>query len=633
MQHGARLQAWRGIKKGAGMQNIAFDTETTGLKPHGTDRRMFAYSTATESGAVQVVRLDGLDGLGEGEGLRRLRNFWQLAEMGAIVPVMHNSKFDLAFSEKALGRRLAEGVRFHDTLLLSHVLRSDHPGHGLKDLAWDYGGFPKDDERAVKRYLRGGAEDYSKVPPSIMQRYQVADADRTMFLLLFMLPRVEAVQKWKEAYEWECKLVPVTLRMEERGFMVDRGRCLRQADRLRAGAMQVLDEVERLYGQRVDLTDNTIRRIVFHEMKLPVLARTETGLPSVKKEILGELATGPAKGNRLLDLIVKYKSWRRGASVLEGYLEHANEEGIIHPSIHTCRARTGRESCSEPNLQNVERAGDLTNPYPIGARKVFRPRPGFVHFHIDYAGIELRLLVHYSRDDVLVEELNRPGGDPHLLAARIFYPQFTDAEMAAYGRSVPGYLAAGIDAHEKGSDEYSTLRGLAKGTNFAVPYGAGAKKASLSLMLPAELGSKRFARYKGEFPGLVNLSREVGGWVRKDGGVTTTMGRFLHVSKAEAYVGTNYLIQGTAAEVLKRSQVRVAALLSTATGGEVQILLPIHDEIIIEYPRKRLAEARGLFRQVREIMVDFPMFNVPLEIDLKVATTDWADKRKFRLEE
>lgn len=618
------------------MACIAYDTETTGLKPWNKGgARMFAYSTATEAGALSVVRLDGKDGLPEGAGLQRLRAFWDRVERGHFVPVMHNSKFDLAFTEKALGKRLAEGVRFHDTYLLSHVLRNDHPGHGLKALAWDYGGIPYDDEQEVKRYTRGQEDpNYAEVPPAIMKKYQERDADRTMFLFLFMEPKVGAVPKWQEAYEWELRLVPPTMRMEQRGFMVDRQRCRLQAERLRAQVMRTLDEAAEVYGNRIDLgKDGLIRDILYRDRKLPVLKRTDTGLPSVERDVLVQLARGPAKGDRLLDLIVRYKAWQRGDSILLGYLEHADDEGIIHPSINTCQAITGRESCSDPNLQNVERAGDLSNPYPIGARKVFRPRPGFVHFHIDYSGIELRLLVHYSRDQILVDELHRPGGDPHLLAARIFYPSFTSEELAEWGEAVPGYIAAGIDAYDKESDEFDTLRGLAKGTNFAVPYGAGAKKAAASLMLPAVIGSRRFAIYKAEFPGLVGLSREVSGWVHKDGGVTTQLGRFIRVSKAQAYTGTNYLIQGTAAEILKRSQVRVAKLLQEATGGEVQILLPIHDEIIIEYPRKRLAEARGLFRKVREIMVDFPQFNVPLEVDIKLAANDWAGKAKFKLEE
>ena len=101
----------------------------------------------------------------------------------------------------------------------------------------------------------------------------------------------------------------------------------------------------------------------------------------------------------------------------------------------------------------------------------------------------------------------------------------------------------------------------------------------------------------------------------------------------KAYMGTNYLIQGTAAQILKRAQVRVEALLDELTGGEAQILLPIHDEIVIEYPREMLGEAKYVMREVRKVMIDFPQFSVPLDVEFDLTTLDWATKHAFSIED
>jgi DNA polymerase-1 len=361
---------------------------------------------------------------------------------------------------------------------------------------------------------------------------------------------------------------------------------------------------------------------------MPVLKSTNGGLPSVDKEVLQELME--EHPHPVLDMVLRYRSWRRGSSILAGYVKEADEGDIIHPNIRTNGARTGRESCARPNLQNVEKTGVLLNPYPVPARKAFRPRPGYVNFHVDYAGIELRLLVHYSRDPKLIAEIKKPGGDPHLLAAKIFYPPMRRVELDRF-RELPESIQRGIRAWDEKSAEFKTLRGASKNCNFARPYGASWRKMCATLGLPEALGKARCARYEQEFPRLVNLSRDISQEVRATGGVETVFGRWLWVPKDKAYVGTNYLIQGTAAEILKRAQVRVHKMLEELTSGEMRLLLPIHDELIVECPAKRLGDAVEVWRKLREAMIDFPQFSVPLEVEVEIAYVDWSKKNPFDL--
>jgi DNA polymerase-1 len=604
---------------------IAYDTETTGLYPHQGDE-MFAWSTCDQEGKIEVIRFDR----DREEALRRLADLWLGSGCG-ITKIMHNAKFDLAMTEKALGCRLAETSAFEDTIIMSHMLRSDHPGHSLKDLAWELAGIPKDDEKAIKAYLRGGKQDYSLVPEELMDPYQRRDARRTMLLYLFFRKKLLREPKLLSCYEWEKKAIIPTMRLEARGFMIDRERCEELADAMEIDAKEALDEVEKEYGRRINIgTDAVIRQVFFMERRYPIISRTESGLPSVTKEVLEKLYA--EHRDPLLRLAIRYKARRRGAKILRGYLECADQTGILHPSIHTLGAgKTGRESSSNPNLQNVEKERKLTNLFPVPARKAFRPRPGFINFHADYKGIELRLLVHYSKDPELVAEVAKPDGDPHLLAARIFYPPWDDSERNEFRQFVIDHpeIVAGIDAFPVKSEEWDGLRDPAKNTNFAVPYGAGWQKASTTLGLPLEIGQKRFEEYRKRFPNLCNMTRNIVSIVKEKGGVETQLGRFLHVPRDKAYMGVNYLIQGTAAEILKRSQVRVHEYLERKTKGACGIILPIHDELVIEWPRKMLAEAPAHWREIRAIMIDFPQFNVPLEISVDASTTDWSQKEPY----
>ena len=82
---------------------------------------------------------------------------------------------------------------------------------------------------------------------------------------------------------------------------------------------------------------------------------------------------------------------------------------------------------------------------------------------------------------------------------------------------------------------------------------------------------------------------------------------------------------------MKRAQNRVDEYLLVATSDEAGVILPIHDELIIEWPRKRLGEAKGCLREVVRRMVDFPMFSVPFEVDVQVSTREWPSKKPFSL--
>lgn len=582
------------------MQVLAYDTETNGPNPHHGNT-MFAYSTADcTTGETDVRRLDG-GAARRAASMHRMQHLFS----GAYELALHNSKFDLLMTEGCLGKQVVPGVRFHDTYLQAHLLMNDHPSHSLKDLGWELCGIPKDDERKVRAWAKGG--DYSKVPEWVMHPYQEGDALRTALLHAFFWGKISKSPKLRELYQVEIDLIEPTMRMEQRGIMLDVPRCRAMVADYTAKAAKVLDDVEAATGRRLNLnTSNHCQWLLYHWAGLPVLARTPTGLPSTDKDNL-LLLRQAHQGNQAIEWLMQYRSWSRGATMLAGYETLAGPGAILHPTIYTCEAATGRESCRNPNLQNVQKAEVLLNPYPVPARMVFRPRPGFVLVLIDYAGIEMRLLVHYADEGELVA-IARSGGDIHEPAARVF---FEDAFINATDPRVR-----------------KSLRNAAKNANFATPYGAGAATVAATLNLPGHVAHIRYMNYRQRFPKLVNLGRTVSQEVNDTGGVTTQFGRFLRVPRDKAYMGLNYKIQGTAAEVLKRAQVRLAGYLRQA-AGPVHMLLPVHDEIILEVPRDRLRDLPDILGGIRERMVAFPEFKVPLDIDVSIATRSWAEKRDY----
>lgn len=590
------------------MKFIAYDTETTGLRPYNGDR-MFAFSTAwiDDAGEIQS-RVYRIDDKSEDKkyALQVLDDLWSDDN---ICPVMHNSKFDVVMTEFALGRDLKERM-FHDTMLMSNILRNNMFSHGLKELAYSLAGISTDDEKEVKRLLRR-YKTYDQVPVEAMNRYQQLDAERTITLFEFFCQKLaESDPSKADVYEWERRLAMTTARMESRGIMIHRQRCTELVADLEAWAQEALDKMRDLMGdpEYSPLKKNAASDMLFDVCGLDPVSLTSGGQNCTDKDVLLELRGK----HEAVDWLLQYRSYTKGIANIQSYLDLADEHDVIHPSINTLGAKaTGRESCQNPNLQNVAKdKGVLKTPYPIPARRSFRPRPGFVNFHIDYAGIEMRIAVDYSGEQELIDIMHA-GGDVHAPGAEMFY----EDEWF----------------NETDKDIRKALRNATKNGNFGIIYGAGLARTAETLLRPIDVIAPRYARYKSRFPKLLGLNDTISAQVKRHGWIETKFGRRLYVPRDKAYVGTNYMIQGTAADLLKRAQVLVDEYLRKELDHAARVLLPIHDEIIVEWPRKLLDVAQYHFARIRELMITFPQIKVPLEIEVDVTTRDWATKHPYPL--
>jgi hypothetical protein len=138
---------------------------------------------------------------------------------------------------------------------------------------------------------------------------------------------------------------------------------------------------------------------------------------------------------------------------------------VVHPTYRPL-LRTGRTSCSGPNVQQVPRDSRF--------RQAFVPRPGHLLLTADYSAIELRALAavcqqRYGRS-VLVEVI-KAGVDPHCYTAGLIlgvppeeFMGWKDDETVA---KVNGVLKP-LRKH------FKEARQAAKAVNFGVPGGLGA---------------------------------------------------------------------------------------------------------------------------------------------------------------
>ena len=607
----------------------AFDTETTGLALYRDDK-VFAFSQCDPAtGEGEVYRED--DTLDFGGKLESLF----LGEDSQLL--MHNAKFDLTAAWQYLGGgdALAEGILdtpFHDTMLMAAIIRNDAT-KSLKPLAWEICGFPQDDAAAIKAFLRGG-DDYSQVPKELMHPYQLADVQRTSILYHYFWPKIKADAKNLWNYQLERSLIVPTIRMESYGMRLN----LKAVDRLLAWLDKEVTEARGIIPHWCNPKSSTnVRKWLFTNepecLGLPVRkVSKKTKEASADKtaltELLGDLRLMENMGGsdaatatgviRSIGALMKHRSYSVGKTTIEKYRELADAGNIIHSTINTHQATTGRESSQDPNLQNVAKPGKAANPYEVPARSCFAPKLGHVNFHVDYAGIEIVLAIQASKEPEMIDLLHRrsqerypnsldPLIDPHALASTVFYPEYTGLDKAAM----------------------KIKRGSAKNGQFCIIYGGGEKKLAMTLVLPWHLGKPASARYKTRFPKIMGLGAALHAELKAAGFITNSFGKKLYMTREKAHAAVNYYIQSDAAIILKIAQVRVDALLRKLTGDRWRLVLPIHDELIISAPREDLRYAPEILQQVRQVMIQIEQMVVPLEVEFGISTASWNEVKEY----
>lgn len=379
----------------------------------------------------------------------------------------------------------------------------------------------------------------------------------------------------------ELPLIDVTATMMNAGILVDQDWLERQCTTWRAELESLATKAFKLTGNAIELdNDAEVAHYLFEEKKLPVFEYRDDGLPSVSDDRLELLANL----NPLPQLVIWYRKIDRLLGEAQSLWDYVDSEtGRVYCELDPLGTATGRFSARNPNLQAISRE----------LRRAFVAPEGHVLLEADFSQIELRVLAELSRDPGLVKSYRR-GEDLHRKTASLV-----------------------LDKPLK--EITATDRALGKKINFAIIYGQTdqglAKELGISL-LDAE---EHIERFMDGYPGVRDWIAATKNRAREQGYVATMFGRRRRLpelaSDDEQAVeralrqAVNAVIQGTAADLNKLALIR----LYQALDDDCQMLLTVHDSVLLEVPEHRADE---IAEQVGEIMVEQPeWFGVPLEVD------------------
>lgn len=200
-------------------------------------------------------------------------------------------------------------------------------------------------------------------------------------------------------YDEKGEKLPNTYEVIEYSFMNDI--IYRGEFDTRKGATLFMNEWKEknphLYDIKVKLKHNYAPVIIGYGVGLKAIEKTAKGVPSVSSDVLVNYA-----GNPVVDDLLEYRRLTKLETFIKSW-EEIQVNDRIYPSFNIT-ARTGRTTCSSPNIQQI--------PQDKNVRNLIEARPGWKIKEQDYSQIELRVASMFS-GDTNMQHAYQSGSDLH----------------------------------------------------------------------------------------------------------------------------------------------------------------------------------------------------------------------------
>lgn len=399
--------------------------------------------------------------------------------------------------------------------------------------------------------------------------------------------------------EVELPLAPLLYRMERAGLKVDPCVLADLSKYLGQELEKLTTQIYELAGREFNIGSPKQVGEVLSELDIVTGRKTSTGRISTSKAVLEELA----QTYELPRLIIEYRELDKLKSVYTDALpQQIAADGRIHCLLNQTVAATGRLSSSEPNLQNIPIRSELGRRI----RRAFVAEKGHKIISADYSQLELRLLAHITQDSVMVEAFQK-GEDIHARTARLVFGAKTEGEL-------------------------KEARRFAKIVNFAIAYAIEPWGLSQRVGITRQEARKVIDDYYNTYKGVRRYMEEVPLKAREHGYVRSIYGRIrplpgindrnANIRRAAEREAINMPIQGTASDIVKIAMLHVDEEFRKA-GLNAQMLMQVHDELLVEAPRDQAEQVRKILKREMEAAVTL---DVPLVVDVGVGD-NWMDAK------
>ena len=559
---------------------IGWDTESTGLDKQKDFIRTVQFGDAHHGWTIPVEDWKGV-----------------IKEVFAKFDgtyVAHNAPFDWMMTING-GITPPPRSKIHDTRMMHHPLDSTY-STALKNLMARYV-----DPRAAapQKELNDAIKVYGwdKIPITFQSYwvYAALDPVGTKMVKDVIYPRVQT--ECPKAYDLELATSWVTSDIERYGIHVDAAYTEKSLGEFDDYVRTAGDWVKENYG--ISAGSNQSIVTILNAEGYAWTKTTASGAAALDKEVLAgidhPLAATVLQRRQLQKLAQTY---------LRHFLDWRDGDDLVHCSINSVGAHTGRMSIQHPALQTLPRYS-AQNKAAITVRNCISARPGHTLLLCDFDQIEMRILAYLCKD-------------PTMLAAFLSDADFFTS-MACKLYDIESML------------KDDPRRQTTKNSMYAKSYGSGIAKFALTAGIPEPEAKAFMQNVDRTYPGIPSFISEVNRLVmarsRGEGEayVRSPLTGRKHVAEPrKEYALVNYLIQGLAAELFKMKVLEV-----DAAGLGQWLTMLVHDEVVLDVPNEHVPEAVNILKQVmNDAQIIAP---VPVSASVSFAQR-WGDKTDWDLD-
>ena len=590
------------------------DTIAIDLETHDPDLKTLGSGAVIGRGKVVgiAVAVDGYSGYfpfdheggGNLEKSKVIQWFTDICQSPADK-VFHNAMYDVCWI-RAMGIKINGNI--YDTMIAASLVNENRFRFDLGSLGWDYVGRGKNETELKVAANEWGIDpkaDMWKLPSMYVGNYAERDAELTLDLWKVMQKELSD-QDLGSIFELETDLFPCLVDMRFLGVRVDVERAHSLKSKLSEEEKQLLLKVKKETGEDVQIWAARSIAKAFDKLNLPYERTEKTQAPSFTKNFLS------SHSHPLAKCIAKAREINKAHTTFIDTIIKHEHNGRIHANINQIRSDnggtvTGRFSYSNPNLQQIPARNKDLGPL---IRSLFIPESGCKWGCFDYSQQEPRLVVHYAS---------------------------LDQDTSAFNVK-ESYLNLDADFHTIVAKMADISRDQAKTINLGLFYGMGKAKLQAELGVSKEKAEELFAIYHGRVPFVKNLMKSVSNRAQQRGQIRTLLGRLcrfhlwepnqfgMHkalpfeqavqehgpgIRRAYTYKALNKLIQGSAADMTKKSMLD---LYKEGIVAHIQI----HDELDLS------VESEEKAKKIIEIMENAVKLEVPNKVDYE-SGENWGD--------
>ena len=590
------------------------DTIAIDLETHDPDLKSMGSGSVVGKGKVVgiAVAVDGYSGYfpfdheggGNLEKSKVIQWFTDVCESQADK-IFHNAMYDVCWI-RAMGIKLNGNI--YDTMIAASLVNENRFRFDLGSLGWDYVGRGKNETELVAAAKEWGVDpkaDMWKLPSMYVGKYAERDAEITLALWRVMQKELSD-QDLGAIFELETDLFPCLVDMRFLGVRVDVQAAHQLKDKLAAEEKELLQKIKK--ETQVDVQIWAARSIekVFQKLSLPYERTDKTNSPSFTKNFLS------SHDHPLVKCIAKAREINKAHTTFIDTIIKYEHKGRIHADINQIRSDsggtvTGRFSYNNPNLQQIPARNKDLGPL---IRSLFIPESGCEWGCFDYNQQEPRLVVHYASLDQDASVFNVKNA----------------------------YNEGDADFHTIVAKMAQIPRTQAKTINLGLFYGMGKAKLQAELGVSKEKAEELFSIYHSRVPFVKTLMKSVSNRAQHRGQIRTLGGRLcrfhlwepnsfgLHkalpfeqavqehgpgIRRAYTYKALNKLIQGSAADMTKKSMLE---LYKEKIIPHIQI----HDELDISVESDKQA------KRIKEVMESAVDLEIPNKVDYE-SGKNWGD--------